>query len=165
MFRKYIRAGACSALENRLEDYVEGRLPDGQIAEVDAHVRGCARCAAALERARASVDLLSAVKNTPLPAASPFFVSRVMASIGRERGNQEIWRPLEIAGWELCWLAALAALILAVFMLRIERAAPRLPVGGTVQQSQVQELIDVPVSQPAVQDDALLVAASNANGR
>lgn len=164
MFANPVRPDACSAWEARLEDYVEGHLLPREAAEVEEHTRNCARCAAALDRARSSIGLLEAAHMRPLPAAGPFFIERVMAAVRRERREQESWRPLELAGWELCWLALAASLILAAFMLRVQWNGP-VPANPSVQQSQVQELINVPVSQPVVQDDVLLVASTNDHGR
>ncbi|HVB33423.1 MAG TPA: zf-HC2 domain-containing protein [Patescibacteria group bacterium] len=165
MFAKHSRAGACSAWEVRLEDYVEGRLASQQAAEVEMHTRVCARCNAALDQAKTSVGILTALNARPLPKAGPLFAGRVMAAIRSERRDQELWKPLEIAGWQLCWLACAAALILAVFTARVQLAGPRATVNTTAQQSQVEELINVPVLQPAMQDDALLVASRESNGR
>lgn len=164
MSAKPVRPGVCSGWETRLEDYVEGHLLPREAAEVEEHTRSCARCAAALDRARGSSELLEAARMHPLPAAGPFFIERVMAAIRRERREQDSWRPLELAGWELCWLALAATLILAAFMLRIQWNGP-VPANPSVQQSQVQELVNVPVSQPVVQDDVLLVASTNDHGR
>ena len=165
MFAKRDRASACSALESRLEDYVEGRLTTSEAMEVETHARDCVRCADAIDRARVSVTLLSAMRTRPLPQASPFFVGRVMAAIRHEEGDQEVWKPLEIAGWELFWLAAAAALVLAFVMFRVQIIGPHLPGNSGAQQTQVQELVNVPIAQPAVQDDTLLVASRNDYGR
>lgn len=165
MFAKHNRASACRGLEARLEDYLEGQLTSSEAMEVEKHVRACARCAAALERAKVSGNLLSAVRTRPLPEASPFFAGRVMSAIRHDEKDQELWKPLEIAGWELCWLAAVAALVLALVMFRVPVAGPQLPVNVSEQQTQVQELVNVPMSQPVVQDDTLLVASANDNGR
>lgn len=164
MFSKHDRASACSTLEARLEDYVEGLLTPSEAGEVETHVRGCPRCADALDRAQSSVNLLSAVRTRPLPEAGPFFVGRVMAAVRREERDQELWKPLEVAGWELVWLAAAAALILAFVMFRVQITGPQLQRNAGVQQTQVQELVNVPMAQPAVQDDTLLVASSNNYG-
>ena len=165
MFAKQDRPIACSALEARLEEYVEGRLTSSEAKEVETHARACSRCADALDRAQFSIHLLSAVRAHPLPEASPSFVGRVMSAIRHEEQDQELWKPLEIAGWELFWLAAVATLILAFVMFRVQVTGPRLPGNAIAQQSQIQELVNVPMAQPAVQDDTLLVASSNDYGR
>ena len=165
MFAKYTRAAACRAMEARLEDYIEGCLASREAGEVEAHVRKCARCATAWEQAKASASLLAPLRERPLPGASPFFAGRVLARIREQRRDQELWKPLETAGRQLCWLAAAAALVLGVFVLRFQLIAPPPPASPAVQQSQVEELINVPVSQPAVRNDILLIASSNAHAR
>ena len=165
MFAKHDRAIACSALEARLEDYVEGRLTSSEAQEVETHARGCARCTDAIDRAQFSVNLLSAVRTRPLPEAGPFLVGRVMAAVRREERDQELWKPLEVAGWELFWLAAVAVLVLSFVMFRVQITGPQLRGNSSAQQSQVQELVNVPMTQPAVQDDTFLVASSNGYGR
>jgi anti-sigma factor RsiW len=162
MFAKHDRAGACSALEARLEDYLEGRLDAREAAEVEVHARACRHCAAALENARASAPLLEPVKAAPALRPSPFFAARVMAAIRGEQREQDLWKPVERAAWRLCWVATAAVLVLAFFMLRIERAAPTI---NTSQQSQVQALVNVPMTQPVNQDDSVLLLASDDNGR
>ncbi len=162
MFAKHNRAGACSALEARLEDYVEGRLENREAEEVEIHVRSCPRCTAALQNSRLSVDLFSVLKARPAPNPNPFFVSRVMASIRQEEREQDLWKPVERAAWRLCWLASLAVIVLMLFMLRAEYSGP---VAIPSQQSQVQALVNVPMTQPANQDDSVLLLASDDNGR
>jgi anti-sigma factor RsiW len=162
MFGKHNRAGACSALEARLEDYVEGRLNEREAEEVEIHVRSCARCTEALRHSRISVELFRALKTRPAPSPNPFFVSRVMAAIHGEQRDQDSWKPVERAAWRLCWVATVAVLVLAFFMLRIHFSPPAI---APSQQSQVQALVNVPVAQPANQDDSVLLLASDDNGR
>ncbi len=165
MFLKQDRAAACPSMEARLEDYVEGRLASREAGEVETHTRACARCAAALERAQAGAGFLAVLRERPLPAADPLFARRVLARIRERRRDQELWKPLETAGRQLFWLAAAAALVLAVFMLRFQWATPSPSDHPLAQQSQIEELINVPPSQPSVQDEALLVASTNGHGR
>jgi len=162
MFAKQNRPSACSALEARLEDYLDGRLDSRESAEVEVHTRTCPRCAAALETARASAPIIAVLSARPAPAPNPFFVSRVMAAIRGEQRESEVWKPIERAAWRLCWVAAAVVLILAGFMLRIEISAPVLP---SAQQSQIQALVNVPMPQPGSQDDTFLLVASDDNGR
>lgn len=165
MFVKQSRAAACRAMEARLEDYVEGCLDRPGAGEVEAHARACPRCAAALESAQASAWLLAGLRARPLPEAGPHFARRVMARIREQRWEREQWKPLETAGRRLFWLAAAAALVLAVFVLRFQWAGPS-PAGRSVAaQNQIEELINVAPSQPSVRDEALLVASRNAHAR
>jgi anti-sigma factor RsiW len=162
MFAKRNDRGACSALEARLEDYLGGRLDSREAGEVEIHARSCARCAAALDSARSAAPLLAALAARQTPAAKPFFVTRVMASIRAEQRERELWKPVERAAWRLCWVAVAAVLVLAGFMLRLEMAGP---MGPAAQQSQIQALVSVPMPQPANQDDSYLLVASDDNGR
>ena len=162
MFAKEHGAGACPSLEARLEDYVEGRLDAREAGEVETHARSCVRCSAALERAGASAGLVRVLQAVPAPDPSPFFVARVMASIRGEEREQDQWKPVERAAWRLFWLATAAVLVLAGFMLRMQMAGPAI---ATAQQNQVQALVNVPMQQPATQDDSFLLVASDDNGR
>jgi anti-sigma factor RsiW len=162
MFAKHRSAGACSALEARLEDYLGGRLDSRESAEVEIHARSCPRCAAALETARAATPLVAVLSAGPVAAPNPFFVTRVMAAIRGEQREGEVWKPIERAAWRLCWVAAAVVLILAGFMLRMETSPPVL---ASAQQSQIQALVNVPMPQPGSQDDTFLLVASDDNGR
>ena len=160
MFGKRIGATACPAREARLEDYVERRLPAEEAAEVETHAQSCARCAAALEAAGASVPLLGALRARPETQPGPYFVARVMAAV---RGEQDVWKPVERAAWRLCWVATAAVLILAAFLLHLQRIQPISP---APEQSQVQALVSVSAPpQPAFQDDSFLLVSSGDNGR
>lgn len=162
MFRRQRLEGACTALEARLEDYLGGRLGSREASEVEIHTRSCARCAAALETARAAAPLVGALAARPTAAPSPFFVSRVMAAIRGEQRERDLWKPVERAAWRLCWLAAAAVLILAAVMFHFERTGAVL---SGPQQSQIQALVNVPMPQPGSQDDTYLLVASDDNGR
>lgn len=162
MFSKQKLEGACTALEARLEDYLGGRLDSREASEVEIHLRSCSRCAAALETVRAAAPLVGALAARPAVAPNPFFVARVMAAIRGEQRERDVWRPVERAAWRLCWLAAAAVLILAGVMFHIERTGTVLP---GPQQSQIQALVNVPIPQPASQDDTFLLVASDDNGR
>lgn len=48
----------CSAFESLAADFVAGDLPDATECEIEAHVRECALCAAALERERSVRQML-----------------------------------------------------------------------------------------------------------
>ncbi len=159
MFGKRIGATACPAREARLEDYIERRLSADEAAEVETHARSCARCAAALDAAGASVPLLGMLRARPQAQPSPYFVARVMAAV---RGEQDVWKPVERAAWRLCWVATAVVLILAAFLLHLQRLQPIPP---APEQSQVQALVSVSAPQPAYQDDSYLLVSSGDHGR
>lgn len=150
---------ACPAFEARLEDYLDGRLEAANAAAVESHTRACSRCADALQSAAAATPLLAVLREDN-PVAGPYFAGRVMAAIRGENKHEQEWKPVETAARRLCWVATALALILAVFMLRMQFAPPSL----AVQQNQVQALINVPVPQPTT-DDSFVLVASEDNGK
>ena len=58
----------CSSGVELLADYLEGVLPDEVRAALDAHVAGCARCAAFIASYRATPRLLRDATDVSLPA-------------------------------------------------------------------------------------------------
>ncbi|HEV2385957.1 MAG TPA: zf-HC2 domain-containing protein [Candidatus Acidoferrales bacterium] len=149
------QVGSCRALEARFEDYVAGRLEGGEAVDVEVHLRGCARCSAAVSNAAASRRLLRAAAAVEINA-SPGFVARVMGAITGEKQRLESWRPVEAAAWRLCWAATAAVLLLAAVLMKVQRSVP--PVAAT-QQSQVQTLVNVTLPQPVGADDTVLLVA------
>ena len=92
----------CEDLEPLIEAIADGSLqPD---AETAAHVATCARCPAALERARA-IESLLAVREMAVPP--PAFTAAVMARVGQER-----WRAERVI--DLGFNLAMAAGILVI---------------------------------------------------
>jgi anti-sigma factor RsiW len=74
----------CDDLEPLIEAIADGSLqPD---AETAAHMATCARCSAALERARTIESLLS-LREVAVPP--PTFTAAVMAQVGQERWRAE----------------------------------------------------------------------------
>lgn len=159
IFRRQ-RGQACPAFEARLEDYLEGRLEGRDAEAVESHARKCSDCGAALKHASNGASLLAVAFRGDAAAPGPFFAAKVMAAIRGERKQQEAWAPIEKAAWRLCWVATALALVLTVFMLRMQYAGPTLP----AQQSQVQALVNVPPPQ-LTNDDSFLLVASDDNGR
>jgi hypothetical protein len=85
---------SCQEMDERIEAVAAGDEPAG--AAFLAHVDGCARCAAALARARAIEEVLAA---RPVPAAPPRFAAAVTSRIRREywRSEQQVDRMFNIA--------------------------------------------------------------------
>lgn len=162
MFGKRNRGGACTAWEAGIEDLLDRRLDSRQTAEVEAHVRGCANCAAAVEQARLAGGLLALLGARPAPGPSAFFVARVMNGIRGKQRERDLWMPVERAAWRVCFVAAAAAFVLGLLLLRLPVAGPA--VSGQ-DQNQMQVLVNVPVAQPVLQDDSILLVANDDNGR
>lgn len=58
---------ACASGVELLADYLEGLLPADVSAELEAHVAGCARCAAFIESYRQTPRILRAATTPALP--------------------------------------------------------------------------------------------------
>jgi predicted anti-sigma-YlaC factor YlaD len=58
----------CPEVQDRLEEYLAGTLGDAQRAEVEAHLAGCAACAADYQAARALAPLVGALPRVREPA-------------------------------------------------------------------------------------------------
>ncbi len=59
---------ACGQVEELSDPYVDGELPAGVRAQVQHHIRSCAECAVAIDRARALKNLIRAsVKHLMAP--------------------------------------------------------------------------------------------------
>lgn len=162
MFARRNRGEACKAWEARLEDFLDGRLDSGEAAEVEAHARSCARCTDAVEQARLAGGLLAVVRAQRAASPGAFFVPRVMNAVRNERRERDLWMPVERAAWRVCFIAATAAFVLALLLLRIPAAGPAV---AAQDQSQMQVLVNMPAAQPVLQDDALLLVAGDENGR
>jgi anti-sigma factor RsiW len=68
---------------------LDGALPAERAAEVRAHLRGCAACAAEARRLEGAVALLGALP--PAPEPSPFFATRLEARLREERARPAGW--------------------------------------------------------------------------
>lgn len=87
-------------IEAKLSDYVEGSLPAGEAAAVEAHLRGCATCTEALAAVKETVTALSGLHKIPAP---PNFDREVAETIRRRSGGRFFGRrafgdrvPLEL---------------------------------------------------------------------
>jgi len=97
----------CLEVEARLHPYVDGELPVEETAAADAHVVGCAACAALVRRERAFRRLL---RQQPRESAPPELRTRVAGAVRQEarRGGRRVsWLAAPA-------LAAAAALVVAV---------------------------------------------------
>ena len=80
--------------EGTIHAWLDGALPAGEAAQLEAHVAGCAECAAAVAEARgliaASSRILSALDTVPagvLPAASPPVAARTEDATAATTGD------------------------------------------------------------------------------
>jgi len=95
----------------KLGDYVLGDVTPEEIREIEGHVRDCAECAAELGELSLVMEGLARV---PEPVAPPPELKRrVLESIaGLPKGGQTV--DAVRRGWSTGWLAAAAAMILAL---------------------------------------------------
>jgi len=104
----------------RLGAYLDGELPPGERAEVEAHLAACPECASLLSDTRA-VDAAAA----SLPAETPegyfdAFPSRVVARLGA--ASKAPARTRRLPAWT--WAAAAALLVAVVAPLTLRQLAP-----------------------------------------
>lgn len=113
------------AFEAKLSDYVEGSLPQGEVAELEEHLRGCASCTEALAAVKETVNALSGLHKIPAP---PHFERDVAETIRRRSGGRFFGRrafgdrvPLEL----LAVIALALGLALYFFMRSSDTGSPR----------------------------------------
>ncbi len=102
---------ACLRYEALLEDYLEGVLDEAGAETARQHLRDCAGCNAAFDRASGSVRLLRVAEPTAAPDVA--FARNVMARIGvaeQERTAERagFWQPIVALGWRFAATATLA---------------------------------------------------------
>jgi len=79
---------SCQKMETRILAYVDGRLKEGERAEVDKHLAGCAACRLRVNEFRAVSDLLDEL---PMIEPSGAFNARVHALVAAEPGKRRSW--------------------------------------------------------------------------
>ncbi len=104
----------------RLCAYLDGELPPGERAEVEAHLAACPACTALL----ADMGAVDAAARS-LPAEAPegyfeAFPSRVVARLGA--ASKSPARPRRLPAWT--WAAAAALLLAVVAPLTLRHSAP-----------------------------------------
>ena len=79
---------SCQKMETRILAYVDGRLKEGERAEVEKHLEGCAACRLRVNEFRAVGDLLDEL---PMIEPSGAFHARVHALIAAEPEKRKSW--------------------------------------------------------------------------
>ena len=106
-------------IAGRLEEYAFGHLTSDARRDVEAHVRTCTVCAAALQQLEAVMAAMAQTPQSVVPAAA--LRDRVLSAIAIEpqeiAGQSRHVRVRRVrrsrSGWGLGWLAAAAAVIIA----------------------------------------------------
>jgi anti-sigma factor RsiW len=96
---------SCEKMETRILAYVDGRLKEGERAEVEKHLNGCAACRVRVNEFRAVTDLLDEL---PMIEPSGAFNARVHALVAAE--------PKKRSGW-LAWFTPSPRIAFAASML------------------------------------------------
>ncbi|HJY87670.1 MAG TPA: zf-HC2 domain-containing protein [Candidatus Acidoferrales bacterium] len=124
----------CKEFEAKLESYLEGA--EGSAEEVRAHLARCNACRRGLEDARLARELLREGLE-PAREPSDAFATRVLAGIREQEAmRQQFWRPLEALASRLAVVAAMALLVLSVFL--FEMGPSRLGARG-ISRTEVSE--------------------------
>ncbi|MEI6437154.1 MAG: zf-HC2 domain-containing protein [Candidatus Omnitrophota bacterium] len=71
-----------------MTDYLDGRLPAGELSGINAHLSGCAACRSALEAARANEDLL---RDTPALTPPDSLWTDIRAGIESREEQRTFW--------------------------------------------------------------------------
>ena len=79
---------SCEKMETRILAYVDGRLKEGERAEVEKHLAGCAACRVRVNEFRAVTDLLDEL---PVIEPSGAFNARVHALVAAEPEKRRSW--------------------------------------------------------------------------
>jgi anti-sigma factor RsiW len=79
---------SCGRMENRILQYVDGRLKEGERLEMEKHLAACAACQLRVNEFRAVTGLLDEL---PVIAPSEAFDLRVHARVAAEPAKQSWW--------------------------------------------------------------------------
>ncbi len=101
-------------------DFLEGELSPQEVAELQAHLEGCATCADELEELRQTLSSLSGLKRVPPP---PGFLGKVQQRI-RKRSRGRFFEPDKLLNRiPFEWISFIIILImLVVYMYTIQTA-------------------------------------------
>lgn len=91
---------SCTRLEEKIDDYVDGRLDDADAASLAAHIDGCATCRRTLESEHRLRESLKGYAATSVPHPDTTFFDRAMLKArqsGRRRERNR-WVMTGVAG-------------------------------------------------------------------
>lgn len=113
----------CETLNNLLDDFVIGRLPESEAREISDHLSACANCRQTYVNTKMLVDALQGLK---VPAASADLADRVISKATRTGA----YRPVRLLSYVASGIAASFAILflLAYTMLDSQDSMPSSPV-------------------------------------
>lgn len=106
----------CTDITPLISASLDGEITPAAQAILDAHLAGCAACAAQYERLRAA-DALFARMRAAAPA--PFFETRLMERIARRNTAQSFFRDLIGIEKKILYAAAAVSIIVAAVALKM----------------------------------------------
>ncbi len=161
------RLRACPEFEALLEDQLTGDLSGAEAKKLEEHLKNCAGCSAALEKAAPSVQLLRTVQ--PSPDLGPGFSRVVMARIREEmsrRGEQRsLWQPFISLAWRFAATATLALALLVTFDAVLHARYERQPNLAYAPATETRDLFPDPATPPANRDEVLMMVADTNHGK
>ncbi len=155
--RRQARFG-CPEYQASLEDVLrEGEAYIEPDSPLDRHLQSCADCREALNDGLVASKLMRHARY-PEYAASPAFVTRVMASIreATQAAPSAIWRPLELLASRLALVAAVILLALSVYL---REFAPARGATAANAQAEIGAGLPEPPALPADADEVLISLA------
>ncbi len=144
----------CTETIDHLSAYMDGELSDREQAEMEEHLRGCARCADEEKALRDTVALLRALPAEPAP---PELLAGVRMRLGREDGAPLRSRRSFAARFRIPLQAAAAGLILLIAYgvhKQLPATAPATPRAAAVSSVKGRVGAGAAARQPAAAADA-----------
>jgi len=116
---------ACPEFEARLYDRVSGELSPADAAVLDAHLKTCASCVAALERASFSSRLLRIAEPAadPGPGFAHITMARIRQAESERADEKSIWSPFVSLAWKFAATAGVALALVLTFDISQHRAS------------------------------------------
>ena len=157
---------ACLQYEALLEDYLEGVLDQAGAETAKRHLRECAGCNDAFERASGSVRLLRIAEPTAAP--DPAFARNVMARISlaeqeRTAEHAGFWQPIAALGWRFAATATLAVgLLVSCDIGWSHYARLNVPSARSIEGNL---FAPEPARVPANGDEVLMMVAETSHGK
>jgi anti-sigma factor RsiW len=118
-------SGACPEFEARLYDRVSGEMSPADAAVLDAHLKSCAACAAAVERASFSARLLRVAEPAadPGPGFARITMARIRQAESERADEKSIWSPFVSLAWKFAATAGVALALVLTFDISQHRAS------------------------------------------
>jgi len=159
---------ACLQFEALLEDHIESSLNAADARRAEEHLRECAACREAFERAQMSARVFRAVAPAQV-APDPGFSRMVMARIRAAESelsaeNAGFWQSLVTLGWRFAATAALALIALVAYDAVGARHAQPNQLGVRPIQTTDFFFASDPAQPPANRDDVLIMVAETGHG-